>query len=378
MRGIYIILFGILGLMIFGCVELPAGTQQEGPEVITTTGQDCPGCAAEEETPPEVETPPIEEPVPIPVENETVEENETAEENEIAEEPTKEFTLEEAKAIADNSSCSEEGIVSDIVVFDGATNSWEFVMEVVEEGCNAVCVVLPDGTAEVRWDCGGDETEEDNETDKYANATGCVGPSDTSYDILEQEEVWYEGTIHEDTCTLATVVKQYYCKDGQVKDISRECPSDYECRDGACQPVEYSCSKTFGNDTTIKGHIIVAKGLNTVVDEYDKCLDEGTVKEWVCTVSGHAEALELYCGSGMRCVEGEGRCVRSNCEETDDGDDPEHFGKITFSDNDEEYSDTCTEDDKLREYYCYGETIKSKNYRCSDECFYDECTPVEE
>ena len=370
MRGLYIILFGLLGLMIFGCIELPAGTQQDGPEVITTTDQECPGCANEEETPPEVETPPIEE--PIQVENET-----TTEENETAEEPTAELTLEEAKAIADNSTCSETGIVSDVVVLDSATNEWEFVMEVVEEGCNAVCVVSQDGTAKVQWDCG-DEEPVENETDKYANATGCVGPSDVSYDIFKKEEVWYEGTIHEDTCTLATIVKQYYCKDGQVKDISQECPSDYDCRDGACKPVEYTCSKTFGNDTTIKGHIVVAKGLNPTVDEYDECIDDGMIKEWVCTASGHAEALELYCGSGMRCAEGEGRCVKSTCLETDAGDDPEHFGKITFKDKDDEYSDTCTDDYKLREYYCYGDGIKSKNYRCSDECYEDECTPIVE
>ena len=59
MRGLYIILFGLLGLVMFGCT-LPAETQQNASEVITTTGQDCPGCAAEEETPPKIETPPIE------------------------------------------------------------------------------------------------------------------------------------------------------------------------------------------------------------------------------------------------------------------------------------------------------------------------------
>lgn len=381
MRGIYIILFGILGFSLLGCIGIPESGEEEQDTVITTTDDECPGCApVEEETTEEEdeeEAPPEE---PAPVENETEEEP-----DEVPEEEG--LTLEEAREIALNSSCIDEGNLTDNYIYNEVTNTWWFDMDIVKEGCAPACVVDEEtGTAEINWRCTGlivpeNETEQENETgetDPYENATGCVGPTDTNYDIFKKEEVWYNGMIYEDTCTLATIVKDFYCKDGKVSNIATECPADYDCRNGECKPVEYTCSKSFGNDTTVKGHIIVAKGLNTVVDEYDECLDDGMIKEWVCTPDGHAEALELYCGSGMRCADGEGRCVRSNCVETDDGDDPEHFGKITFKNKDDEYSDTCTEDDKLREYYCYGDGIRSKNYRCSDECFYDECTPVEE
>jgi len=367
MRGTYIVLFGVLGLLLFGCIDYTSEESGAGEDVIVTTDEECPGCATEEPESPPVEEEPEEEPPPV-------EENES-------EEPEK-LTEEEARAIALNSSCMEEGNITNATpMYNNITYTWWFETDIVKEGCMPACVVdEATKTAEINWRCTGliipeNETEE---VDPYENATGCVGPSDTDYNIFEQEEVWYEGNVHTDMCTLATIVKDFYCKNGAIKDISTECPQNYDCRDGACKPVQYECTKTFGNDTTIKGHIIVVKGLNTVIDEYDECIDEGMVKEWVCAENGSGEYLELYCGSGMKCADGEGRCVRSSCLETDDGDDPWTFGTITFKDKDDEFNDMCTENFKLKEYYCYGDTARFKNYRCLDECFYDECVPAYE
>ncbi len=366
MRGFYIILFGIFGLLLLGCVS-PVDIGGKGEEVIITTDQECIGCADEEE--PEEETEEVPE-----------------EEEEVTQEG---LTLEEARQIALNSSCMEEGNITDNYTYNNYTHTWWFDMDIEKPGCAPACVVDElNRSAEINWRCTGlipeNETTEENETtteneteefDPYENATGCVGPNETEYNIYILNETWYHGKIYIDECALATVVKDYYCKDGELKNINTECPSGYDCRDGVCKEMEYKCTKTFGNDTTVKGHIVVSKGLNTILDEYDECMDEGTIKEWVCYENGSGGYELLYCGSGLKCPEDFGRCVRSDCKEDDGGDVPEIYGTVEV--NDEAYHDTCISDKRLKEYYCYGDSVRSKTYTCmNDTCEDDQCVPA--
>ena len=362
MRGI--ILLGILGLLIFGCVS-PI-EKEPGEDVIITTDEECIGCATEEPEAPEEEEP--EEVPEEPVEEETPDE-------EVEEETEEPLTAAEACEMAMNSSCIDEGNISENGTYNNITKTWWFDIDADMPGCAPACVVDDiSRTVEINWRCTGLIPE--NETDEYENATGCVGPNKTEYNIYVRNESWYHGKTYLDECTLATVVKDYYCKEGELKDVSTECPSGYDCRDGVCREMEYKCTKSFGNDTTIKGHIVVSKGLNPILDEYDECSDEGTVKEWICYANGSGGYELLYCGTGLKCPDGEGRCVRSSCVETDGGDDPEHFGTITFKDKDDEYRDVCTSDERLKEYYCYGESVESRTYTCANEsCVDDECVP---
>jgi hypothetical protein len=361
MRGMYIILLGLLGCLLLGCIT-PV-EPEAGEDVIITTDQECIGCADEEE-----ETPPAEEEEP-----EEVEEEAPVEE---APEEIETLTFEEARAIALNSSCMDEGNLTGNYIYNNYTRTWWFDMDIEMPGCMPACVVDEETrTAEINWRCTGLITPE-NETEEYENVTGCIGPNETEYDIYVRNETWYHGELYQDECALATVVKDYYCKNDELQSINTECPNGYDCRDGVCKEMEYKCTKSFGNDTTVKGHIVVSKGLNPILDEYDECVDEGTVKEWVCYENGSGGYELLYCGTGMRCPDGEGRCVRSSCVETDDGDDPEHFGEITFKDKDDEYRDVCISDERLREYYCYGNTVESRTYTCANEsCIDDECVP---
>ncbi|NYZ77249.1 hypothetical protein H0O02_02950 [Candidatus Micrarchaeota archaeon] len=404
MRGLHIILFGLLGLVLFGCIG-NAPVEENDTEITTGPQEGCTGCAV----PGEVSG--GEEPV-MPG-------SDRDEHGCIAsagytwcevkqkclrawEEPCVEgsITHEEARSIALNSSCVEEGTITNTYVYNNNTRTWWFDMNITRAGCAPACVVSEiEGTAEINWRCTGliipeNETAEQNETAmqnesaavnetqaaaNVTNATAavCTGIGESEYSIYKQDEVQLRSMVYRDECTLAKVVKDYYCKDGKVVDISHECPPGYDCRDGACKPMEYTCTKTYGNDTTIKGRITVSKGLNLILDEYDECIDEGSIKEWMCAANGSGYYEELYCGSGMRCQEGEGRCVRSTCRETDNGDDPEHFGKLTFTDRPDEYRDVCISDRTLREYYCYGETFESKTYACANNvCDNDECRPA--
>ena len=83
------------------------------------------------------------------------------------------ITLDEAKAIALNSSCMDEGnLTDDAPTYNNVTHTWWFETDIVKEGCMPACVVdETTKTAEINWRCTGliipeNETEEtgDNET----------------------------------------------------------------------------------------------------------------------------------------------------------------------------------------------------------------------
>lgn len=288
------------------------------------------------------------------------------------------ITLDEAKAIALDSVCVEQGNITDEYSYNNITHTWWFETNIIKAGCDPACVVNElSRTAEINWRCTGliiTENKTTTENKTHATPGTCIGPNEYEYDILVQNKTTSRGHDYWDTCVIAKSVKDYYCKNGELKDINTECPSGYDCRNGACKQMDYSCTKTSGKDTTLRGHITVVKGLTVVLDEYDECINDGTVKEWVCAENNTGYYEETDCGSGLKC--GDGRCVRSKCEETDAGDDPLHSGKITFKDKDDSYEDFCVSDKTLREYYCYGDGINVKDYRCkNDKCDNDECVP---
>ncbi len=93
--------------------------------------------------------------------------------------------------------------------------------------------------------------------------------------------------------------------------------------------------------------------------------------------------VEYYCENNeiryvaQKCNCEDGKCIEQTCEETDDGDDPYHFGKVAF--NGKAYADYCVSGtnqyytaaivkDRLVEYYCDGNQVKNKTYTCDYGC----------
>lgn len=70
------------------------------------------------------------------------------------------ITYNEAHNIAENSSCTEKGELSDNRVYNGNTRTWwidlEMKPEFQKQGCNPACVVNEETkTAEINWRCTG-------------------------------------------------------------------------------------------------------------------------------------------------------------------------------------------------------------------------------
>jgi len=210
------------------------------------------------------------------------------------------------------------------------------------------------------------ETVESGESE-YPD-TGCFGPSE--YDMFASDYVVMNGTRYNDSCVTSDVAKKYYCVDDVMKTINDECPPGYICKFGACEEYEGTCEDSDGNDILIKGRVVISEAPFATSTENDECYDEGTVKEWLCNYTeGYYELI--LCGSGKKCENG--RCVKSQCKETDGGNNPEIEGEVETEDGDV-FKDDCLTDKRLKEYYCHGERAESEIYECVGQCRSDACT----
>jgi hypothetical protein len=199
--------------------------------------------------------------------------------------------------------------------------------------------------------------------------TGCIGP--IIPDVLKAEGVRLNGVNYNDVCVDYTTVKDYYCKDNLVKAQNSQCPPGLRCNLGACEDVAESCTETdVGQDIFTRGRTTHSKGLAILLNEWDECVDDGMVKEYYCSLDG-ANVTELECGSGYKCSGG--KCVASDCSDTDDGFDIYYAGSTELYDK--EYDDNCIDDYRLREYFCYGNDIKSDDLTCPEGyiCHDDRC-----
>lgn len=200
--------------------------------------------------------------------------------------------------------------------------------------------------------------------------SGCNGP--VADDIYKKEQVSLNGSVYSDVCVDFKTVKDYYCEDNSLKSINHECPPGYGCSDGQCNPLSYECTETDGgNDSSVRGKTTVTRGLFISFDKWDECIDDGLLTEYYCLLNGTAASQDIECPSGKKCDNG--RCIRSDCSETDDGLDIYEVGTTELGAS--ESTDECLNDEEITEYYCYGDDIRSKTkdcgtgYRCDDgEC----------
>lgn len=71
------------------------------------------------------------------------------------------LSMEAAKAIAENSSCTEEGKLTGEYYYNDITKTWWFDTDIQKSGCNPTCVVKEETeTAKINWMCTGYVLEE--------------------------------------------------------------------------------------------------------------------------------------------------------------------------------------------------------------------------
>lgn len=212
---------------------------------------------------------------------------------------------------------------------------------------------------------------ETNETGITVPDAGCHGPSE--YDVYRVETVVLNYTEYTDTCVDYKVVKDYYCQNGSLASINNECDPGYGCMMGKCEFVPYTCVETDGgNDTLVRGRTTVSKGIYTGFNEMDECIDDGRILEHMCLENGSVLSQELLCGNALKCFAG--KCLRSDCDDSDGGYNLYERGTVKVRDL-EDYRDECMDEKRLREYYCYGDDVDSTIVKCEEGfvCNMGEC-----
>ena len=158
------------------------------------------GCVTEPTTP---VTPPV-EPEPVP---------EPEPEPEPQPEPEETLTMEEAKAIAEASSCMNDGNLTGTSMYNDVTKTWWFDMDVEKPGCSPACVVdETTKTAEINWRCTGllpeNETEETPaayDTEEKCTAAGGVWTPDSK----GVENCYFETSDAGTSCTSSDQCESY-------------------------------------------------------------------------------------------------------------------------------------------------------------------------
>jgi hypothetical protein len=217
------------------------------------------------------------------------------------------------------------------------------------------------------------QTENDSfhQDDAPDQVAACTGPAEP--DPYSLDETIYNNITHLDECVDYKIVKDYYCQDGSLLSLNSECDPGDRCAGGVCVPVLISCEETDGgNDTFNRGTTTASKGIHTFFSKTDECIDQGTILEHMCS---NAEPVthELRCDSGYKCQAG--RCVESDCNDTDGGMDIFTKGEVII--DDAVHEDDCVDETKIEEFYCYGDDFLSISERCPDGyiCMMDECIP---
>ncbi|MEM3422805.1 MAG: hypothetical protein QXF35_04405 [Candidatus Bilamarchaeaceae archaeon] len=216
-----------------------------------------------------------------------------------------------------------------------------------------------------------DEEVADDTTENDIQKARCNGPSNYS-NIYTSEKVTYDYRVYEDVCVRWDTVKKFYCQNDTLKEANLNCPPGYWCQYGACVEFSGSCTDSDGNDTSKFGYVDIVTSPFSSRRESDSCVDDMNLYEWVCKENEGVQLL-LSCKSGFKCVDG--RCVKSKCKETDEGLDPLVFGST--SNTMETENDKCIDDKTLREFYCFGDSIRYVDILCADECIDSSCKPKE-
>lgn len=234
--------------------------------------------------------------------------------------------------------------------------------DVAEYSCSGDSVTVANISCGADKECKGGECVAKPETNKTQNQTvqsGCNGPLGPN--MYVRETTAFNGSVYNDTCIEYGVVKDYYCKDNKLLSENNQCPPGYGCYGGVCEKQVPVCSDDDGGDNIlVRGMVTIVKGINTAFKANDDCVDEGKVLEYYCSDSETAASDEIPCPSGKKCVSG--RCVKSACDETDTGMDIYAEGTVTSGSD--ESTDECLSDTEVREYYCYGDDIRSDDREC--------------
>jgi hypothetical protein len=192
----------------------------------------------------------------------------------------------------------------------------------------------------------------------------CRGP--LTVNTSKRENATWNGTVYKDLCVESKIVKDYYCRDGKLESLNNQCDPGFSCKDGICMKEIRLCTDSDGGiNLSVRARVIVSRGFTVMYDDWDECIDEGSLREHYCLEDDNGNSSVEECGPGFKCAGG--RCLESNCQETDEGRDIYERGTTSIQKQDISERDKCMSDWRLKEYYCWGDDIEIDDILCPDD-----------
>ncbi|MDO8553209.1 MAG: hypothetical protein Q7S22_00240 [Candidatus Micrarchaeota archaeon] len=194
-------------------------------------------------------------------------------------------------------------------------------------------------------------------------------------------DIYIKGTViaatgsYEDKCSSLSAVKKFYCLQNlSVSSSTKNCPSGFNCRDGACVNIPITCiasDKT--NSEYVAGTVRVDYGTSSK-DYADSCYGETTVLKYSCNGST-LSSRTIDCPSHSVCSS-HGTCTDA-CWDTD-GNDQLVSGKVVITTRDgftTDYRDVCYTAEQVTEYFCNEGQAVSVLLSCGSDsyCFSGGC-----
>ncbi|MFH2023424.1 MAG: hypothetical protein ABIJ10_03825 [Candidatus Micrarchaeota archaeon] len=195
--------------------------------------------------------------------------------------------------------------------------------------------------------------EESTNTQNYVCRDGDLGivPNAPSHVILgsERYDDICEDVAYTDYYNRKDVLREYYCDGNNIASILIDC----DCSGGRCQ--DNQCyTRLFGVNTRINGMTVYNGEFYP-----DQCAGSTHVTQYYC----YKDRLQNHtynCQEGEICFEGE--CVSFefmqtyNGEKTDctDSDETDEVTLGTVTNNGQNFSDYCIDEDTVKEYACVG------------------------
>jgi hypothetical protein len=210
------------------------------------------------------------------------------------------------------------------------------------------------------------ECGEDYGCDNGACKTLSCTDGDYGQDVLTKSTT-KKGSISEtDSCSGTYNVREYYCKNNDIKSTIITCPSGRICSSGQCI-IDAPCSETdAGND--IYDYGTTTKGAQS---NSDYCSGTSIV-EYYCS-NNNIQSTSTSCPSGYSCQSGE--CViELTCADSDGGMDYNTKGTITKGR--QSAIDYCQDANVLNEYYCDRNQILSTTKTCTYGCDDGKCNSL--
>jgi len=217
--------------------------------------------------------------------------------------------------------------------------------------------------ASADMDCGSEET---CISGRCAQA-GCFD-SDMGNVAVTTGTVTIGSLSKNDECANLTILKEYYCDDGDYASASVDCYSYYGgsvravCWTGRCAQA-YCIDSDGGRNENETGSASMTTATGYASDVSDYCLNNRTVSENYCD-SNWLVTEKVSCNDEQYCHMS--KCVDAPCSDTDGGLNYIAAGTITKGLRMEQ--DTCKTSSVLREWQCDGNTVEYEDHTCPAGC----------